>query len=254
MPHVPLFVSAKHRGKSGQGLYSDVILELDWSVGEILKALKKEGLDEKTLVIFTSDNGPWLLYGDHAGSALPLREGKATTFDGGVRVPCVMRWPGRIAAGTVNREMALTMDLLPTLAKLSGAEVPKGRIDGKDIWPLMSSQPGAKTPHEAFFYYWGQHLQAVRSGKWKLHFPHSYAKPDPPGGSSKPGKYANKNIGLELFDLEKDVSEGRNVVNENPEVVKRLQALAERAREDLGDSETHRQGKNVRPAGQLGKD
>jgi arylsulfatase A len=255
MPHVPLFVSGKHRGKSGQGLYSDVILELDWSVGEILKALKKEGLDEKTLVIFTSDNGPWLLYGDHAGSALPLREGKATTFEGGVRVPCVMRWPGRIPAGTVNREMALTMDLLPTLAKLSGAEVPKDRIiDGKDIWPLMSGQPGAKTPHEAFFYYWGQHLQAVRSGKWKLHFPHSYTKPEPPGGGSKPGKYANKDIGLELFDLEKDVSEDRNIANENPEVVKRLQALAERAREDLGDSETHRQGKNVRPAGQLGKD
>jgi arylsulfatase A len=255
MPHVPLFVSDKHRGKSGQGLHSDVILELDWSVGEILKALKKEGLDEKTLVIFTSDNGPWLLYGDHAGSALPLREGKATTFEGGVRVPCVMRWPGRIPAGTVNREMALTMDLLPTLAKLSGAEVPKDRIiDGKDIWALISSQPGAKTPHEAFFYYWGQHLQAVRSGKWKLHFPHSYTKPEPPGGGSKPGKYANKDIGLELFDLEKDVSEGRNVATENPELVKRLQALAERAREDLGDSETHRQGKNVRPAGQLGKD
>ena len=255
MPHVPLFVSGKHRERSGRGLYSDVILELDWSVGQILKALKKEGLDEKTLVIFTSDNGPWLLYGDHAGSALPLREGKATTFEGGVRVPCLMRWPGKIPAGTVNREMALTMDLLPTLARLGGAEVPKGRIiDGKDIWALMSSQSGAKTPHEAFFYYWAQHLQAVRSGAWKLHFPHSYTRPDPPGGGGKPGKYANKDIGLELFDLDKDISETRNVASENPQVVKRLQALAERAREDLGDSETRRQGKNVRPAGQVGKD
>lgn len=255
MPHVPLFVSGKHRGKSGRGLYSDVIRELDWSVGEILKTLTREGLDEKTLVIFTSDNGPWLLYGDHAGLALPLREGKATTFEGGMRVPCLMRWPGRIPAGTVNREMALTMDLLPTLAKLCGADVPKDRvIDGKDIWALMSNQPGAKTPHEAFFYYWAQHLQAVRSGPWKLHFPHSYTKPDPPGGGGKPGKYATKDIGLELFDLDKDVGESRNIAAENPQVVKCLQALAERAREDLGDSETHRQGKNVRLAGQVGKD
>jgi arylsulfatase A len=149
----------------------------------------------------------------------------------------------------------LTMDLLPTLAKLCGADVPKDRIvDGKDIWALMSNQPGAKTPHEAFFYYWAQHLQAVRSGPWKLHFPHSYTNPDPPGGGGKPGKYATKNIGLELFDLDKDVGESRNIAAENPQVVKRLQALAERSREDLGDSETHRQGKNLRPAGQMGKD
>jgi arylsulfatase A-like enzyme len=255
MPHVPLFVSGKHQGKSRRGLYRDVVMELDWSVGEILDSLKKANIDGNTMVVFFSDNGPWLLYGDHAGSALPLREGKATTFDGGVRVPFLVRWPGKIPAGQVNREMAMTMDLLPTLAKLGGAEVPAGRIiDGKDIWPLLSGQPGAKTPHEAFFYYWGQHLQAVRSGKWKLHFPHSYVKPDPPGAGGQPGKYATKEIALELFDLERDIGETRNVAAQNSEVVKRLEALAEKAREDLGDSQTQRQGKNVRPAGEVKND
>src|SRR6185436_5125419 len=252
MPHVPLFVSNKYQGKSKHGLYGDVIQELDWSVGEILKSLKKNGLDEHTLVIFTSDNGPWLLYGDHAGSAGPFREGKATTFEGGVRVPCIMRWPTQIPRSQVIRELAATIDILPTLAKLAGAQpVPDRTIDGKDIWPLIKMQPGAKTPHEAYFYYWGQHLQAVRSGPWKLHFPHSYTKPDPAGGSAKPGKYATKEIGLELFNLERDIGETTNVAAQHPEVVKRLQALAEDAREDLGDSGTKREGKNIRPAGKV---
>jgi arylsulfatase A len=233
-------------------LYGDVIQGLDWSVGEILKSLKQNGLDERTLVIFASDNGPWLLYGDHAGSAGPFREGKATTFEGGVRVPCIMRWPTHIPRNQVVHELAATIDILPTLAKLGGAKLPGDRtIDGRDIWPLMSMQPGAKTPHEAYFYYWGQQLQAVRSGPWKLHFPHSYTKPEPPGGSAKPGKYATKEIGLELFDLEKDIGETTNVAAQHPEVVKRLQSLAEAAREDLGDSGEKREGKNVRPAGKV---
>lgn len=252
MPHVPLYASSKFAGKSKQGLYPDVIRELDWSVGRILEALRKNGLDERTMVIFTSDNGPWLLYGNHAGSAGPLREGKATTFDGGVRVPCIMRWPGRIPRGKVIREMAMTIDVLPTLAKLAGAEVPSDRvIDGKDIWPLISGQPGAKTPHEAYFYYWEKHLQAVRSGKWKLHFPHSYVKPAPPGANAKPGKYSNMEIGLELFDLENDITEKENVAGRHPEVVRQLQALAEKSRDDLGDSQLKREGRNLRPAGEL---
>jgi arylsulfatase A len=226
--------------------------ELDWSVGEILKSLQKNGLDERTLVIFTSDNGPWLLYGDHAGSAGPFREGKATTFEGGVRVPCIMRWPTQIPANRVVRELAATIDMLPTLAKLAGAKLPVDRtIDGKDIWPLIKAKPGASTPHEAYFYYWGQHLQAVRSGPWKLHFFHTYTKPDPAGGFAKPGKYATKEIGLELFNLEQDIGETTNVAAQHPEVVKRLQALAEASREDLGDSGTKRDGKKVRPAGKV---
>ena len=152
----------------------------------------------------------------------------------------------------VVRELAATIDILPTLATLAGAKLPTDRtIDGKNIWPLIQMQPGAKTPHEAYFYYWGQHLQAVRSGPWKLHFPHSYTKPDPAGGSAKPGKYATKEIGLELFNLEKDIGETTNVAADHLEVVKRLQAVAEAAREDLGDSGEKREGRNVRPVGKV---
>ena len=251
MPHVPLHVSDKFKGKSARGLYGDVIMEIDWSVGQILGALQKHGLDERTLVIFTTDNGPWLLYGDHAGAALPLREGKGTVFDGGVRVPCIMRWPGKIPAGTVCRELAMTMDILPTLAKLAGGVAPVDRvIDGQDIWALMS-QPGAKTPHEAYYYYWGQHLQAVRSSQWKLHFPHNYPKPEPSGSGGQPGKYATKETGLALFDLENDIGETANVAEQHPDVVKRLQTLADKARADLGDSQTKVSGKNVRPPGKV---
>ncbi len=254
LPHVPLHVSDKFKGKSKRGLYGDVIMEIDWSVGQILAALKKNRLDEKTLVVFTSDNGPWLLYGNHAGSALPLREGKTTTFDGGLREPCIMRWPGKIPAGTVCRELAATMDLLPTFARLAAAEVPRDRIiDGKDIWPLMSGQPGAKTPHDAYFYYWDRHLQAVRSGKWKLHLPHNYDHPDPTGHDGQPGKYAKRDISLALFDLETDISETNNVADQHPEIVARLQGLAGKCRDDLGDSATGQQGKNLRPPGRLGE-
>jgi arylsulfatase A-like enzyme len=252
MPHVPLHVSSKFAGKSGRGLYGDVIMEVDWSVGQILGALKANGLDDKTLVMYASDNGPWLLYGDHGGRALPLREGKATEFDGGVRTPCIMRWPGKIPPGQVCHEMGWTMDILPTFAKLAGAEVSKERIiDGKDIWPLMSGQPGAKTPHEVYYYYWIRELQAVRSGQWKLHVPHNYTKPNPPGHGGLPGKYETLPIGLSLFDLENDISESNDVAAEHPDVVKRLQAYAEQAREDLGDSKTKRIGKNVREPGKV---
>ncbi|MCK4628408.1 MAG: sulfatase, partial [Sedimentisphaerales bacterium] len=164
MPHVPLFVSDKFKGKSKRGLYGDVIMEIDWSVGQILAALKRNGLDENTLVIFTSDNGPWLNYGDHGGCALPLREGKGTMWEGGQREPCIMRWPGKIPAGTTCQEPAMTIDLLPTIARLTKTKLPKHKIDGKDIWPLMAGQGGAKCPHEALYFYYGTDLHAVRSG------------------------------------------------------------------------------------------
>ena len=250
MPHVPLFVSDKFRGKSRAGLYVDVIREIDWSVGEILKALRRHGLEERTLVIFTSDNGPWLLYGNHAGSAGPLREGKATVFEGGVRVPFIARWPGRIPRGRVCGELATTMDLLPTLARLAGAELPAGRrIDGRDIGPLLRGEPGARSPHEVFYYYWGRDLQAVRSGPWKLHLPHTYPKPDPPGADGKPGRYTQMRIGPALFHLDKDPGETRDVAAQHPEVVRRLEALAEQTRADLGDAATGREGSGTRPPG-----
>lgn len=250
MPHVPLFASEKFRGKSRAGLYADVIREIDWSVGEILKALRRHGLEERTLVIFTSDNGPWLLYGNHAGSAGPLREGKATTFEGGVRVPFIARWSGRIPRGRVCGELATTMDLLPTLARLAGAELPRDRcLDGRDIGPLLRGEPGARTPHEAFYYYWGRELQAVRSGPWKLHFPHTYPRPDPPGADGRPGRYTELRIGPALFNLETDPGETRDVAAQHPDVVRRLEALAETARADLGDSATGREGSGVRLPG-----
>ncbi|MFH0947359.1 MAG: sulfatase, partial [Planctomycetota bacterium] len=175
MPHVPLHVSEKYRGNTEQGMYGDVIEEIDWSVGQVLDALERNRLSDRTLVIFTSDNGPWLSYGNHAGSTGPLREGKGTTFEGGVRVPCVMRWPGRIPAGTVCSEPAMTIDILPTIGGLLEADLPLHQIDGLDIWPLMSGRPGAGSPHEAFFFYYHENqLEAMRSGRWKLHFPHTY--------------------------------------------------------------------------------
>jgi arylsulfatase A len=218
----------------------------------VLDALRKSNLDKNTLVIFTSDNGPWLPYGDHAGSARPLREGKGSAFDGGVRVPFVARWPGKIPAGRLNNAPAMTIDLLPTIANLAGAAVPDGRIiDGRDIWPMISSAAAGEGSHEAFYFYWGKELHAVRSGKWKLHLPHPYRHLEEAGGGGKPGRESRQEIGLSLFDLEKDVGETTDVAGQNPEVVKKMMTFVERAREDLGDSLVGREGKNVRPAGRL---
>ncbi|MDH4239709.1 MAG: sulfatase-like hydrolase/transferase, partial [Phycisphaerae bacterium] len=253
MVHVPLFVSDKFKGKSRQGLFGDVIMEIDWSVGQILSTLKRLGIDKKTLVIFSSDNGPWLSYGDHAGSAKPLREGKGTTFDGGQREPTIMRWPGKIPPGLVCKEPASTMDILPTMAKLAGAKLPDRSIDGKDIWPLMSGQPGAGSPHEAFFYYNGWELEAVRSGKWKLHLPHGYRTlAGRPGGTGGiPARYEQGKIGMALFDLENDIGEQHDVSTKYPDVVKRLLSLVESMREDLGDLAKKMTGKGRRPPGRI---
>ncbi len=251
-PHVPLFVSAKFKGKSGAGLYGDAIMEIDWAVGEILGALKKNGVDENTLVIFSTDNGPWLSYGNHAGSAGPLREGKGTAFDGGQRVPFIARWPGKIPADSVCPEPAMTIDLLPTLAKLTGGKLPEHKIDGLDIWPLLAGDSSAKNPHEAYYFYYGvNELQAVRSGDWKLFFPHKARsmQGQEPGKDGIPGKYKALPVGLELYNLGDDLGETRNVAAENPEVVQRLQVLAEKAREDLGDSLTKRVGTGTREPG-----
>jgi arylsulfatase A-like enzyme len=253
MPHVPLHVSEKFKGRSANGLYGDVLLEIDWSVGQILAALKEHGVDNRTLVIFTSDNGPWLPYGDHAGSAGPLREGKQTTWEGGVREPCLMRWPGHIVADSVCREPVMTIDVLPTLAGLAGAALPKLPIDGGDIRPLLEGKPDAHTPHDAYFFYWGKHLQAVRSGRWKLHFPHDYPTlaGNPAGSGGTPARMKTAHTEMALYDLENDPGETTDVADRHPEVVARLKKLAEGAREDLGDSATKQQGKGVRPPGKL---
>lgn len=247
MPHVPIYASERFKGSTKWGLYGDVIREIDWSVGQILDTLRKQKLDKKTLVIFTSDNGPWLAYGNHAGSAGPLREGKGTAFEGGYRVPCVAWWPGKIPANTQSDEFASTIDILPTVAHLTDAELPEQRIDGKNIWPLLSGKKNAKTPHEAFFYYQGKFLAGVRSGKWKLMFAQSYRHPDPVGKDGQPGKRNSWKMPLSLFNLETDVGEKHNVASEHPEVVKRLQKLAVDMRKKLGDR--NRKGSEERPVG-----
>ena len=250
MPHVPLHVSEKFRGKSRQGLYGDVIMEIDWSVGEILRALKQNHLDKQTLVIFTSDNGPWLSYGNHAGSAGPLREGKGTCWEGGVREPFLARWPGKIPRGSVCQEPAMTIDLFPTIARLIGADLPSHKIDGLDIWPLLSGKRKAKNPHEAYyFYYENSQLQAVMSGRWKLMLPHTYRtlKGQPPGRDGTPTKYIYQKIERpELYDLQTDIGETRDVAAGHPDIVEKLKGLAEEGRDDLGDSLTKRVGKGVR--------
>jgi arylsulfatase A-like enzyme len=251
MPHVPLHVSDRFKGKSKQGLYGDVIMEIDWSVGEILSALKRINQDERTVVIFTSDNGPWLSYGDHAGSASALREGKATTWEGGVREPCLMRWPGHIPPNTICREPAMTIDLLPTFAKLAGAELPGHKIDGLNIWPLIPNQPGAKSPHQAYFFYWNNELQAIRSGRWKLHLPHTYVTlgDKPAGKEGRPVKYDQARTLLALYDLETDSRESKNLADQHPEIVSRLKHLADEIRGELGDSATKQKGTGIRQPG-----
>jgi arylsulfatase A-like enzyme len=254
MPHVPLHVSPEFEGKTSRGLFGDVISEIDWSVGQVLSTLEELELDRQTLVIFASDNGPWLSYGDHAGSAGPLREGKGTTFDGGVRVPCLMRYPGVIPAGRVCSEPAMTIDLLPTIARLAGGEPPQDRIiDGRDIWPLATTDD-AVSPHEALYFYWNGELQAVRSRRWKLHLPHEYRTLTGQGASGgDPAAYTQARIELTLFDMANDPGETRNVASQHVDVVERMQSLVETARVDLGDTATGRQGANVRPAGQFAK-
>jgi arylsulfatase A-like enzyme len=237
MVHVPLFVSDKFKGKSGAGLFGDVMMEVDWSVGQILDALKRAGVDDNTLLVFTSDNGPWLSYGDHAGSAKPLREGKGSAWDGGVRVSCLMRWPGKIPAGSICKQPAMTIDLLPTIAKLIGAKLPDRKIDGLDISALLTDDH-APSPHDALYFYWGQGLDALRSGKWSLHFPHEYRTlAGRPGGTGGiPAKYQSARTELALFDLEADIGQTTNLASQHPEVVGRLTALADRMRADLGDA------------------
>ena len=251
MVHVPLHVSEKYRGQSQRGLFGDVVMEIDWSVGQILDTLRKHGLDRDTLVIFTSDNGPWLSYGEHAGSAGPLREGKGTMFDGGCRVPTVMWWPGRIPANSVCRVPAMTIDVLPTIAHLVGAKLPDHKIDGQNIWPLIAGEADARSPQEAYFFYWGNELHAVRMGQWKLHFPHAFrtlgGKPGGVGG--RPVSYENGRIELSLFDLDNDIGETQNVAEKHPDVVARIQKLADAMRADLGDARHQAEGPRHSPRG-----
>ncbi|QEL19551.1 sulfatase family protein [Limnoglobus roseus] len=254
-PHVPLFVGEKFRGSSGAGgVYGDVIQEFDSAIGDVLAELKTAGIEDNTLVIFTSDNGPWLSYGNHAGTKGNLREGKGSVWEGGLREPFIARWPGKIPAGSVQTEPAMTIDLWPTLAKFAGADLPPSPIDGKDIGDLLTAKPGAKCLHEAYVFYYNQNeLQAVRSGKWKLILPHScrMIEDRQPGMDGKPAGYKQVKLDTMLFDLEADVGETKNVAADHPAVLQAMLAHAEQARADLGDALTKRKGTGTREPGRL---
>lgn len=249
MPHVPLAVSDKFKGKSEQGLYGDVMMEIDWSVGEVLKTLRELGLEENTLVVLTSDNGPWANYGNHAGSAGGLREAKATTFDGGNRVPCVMYWKGKIQPGTTCNKLASNIDLFPTLAEISGAPLPQRKIDGVSLLPLIKGEKGAN-PRESFVYYYNKNdLEAVTDGQFKLVFPHKYVTYGAfvPGNDGQPGQLTNLQLyKAEMYDLRRDPGERYDVITQYPEEAARLMKIADRMREELGDNLTRQKGKERR--------
>ncbi|MFK7768754.1 MAG: sulfatase [Mariniblastus sp.] len=253
MVHVPLYVSDKFKGKT-DSLFGDVMMEVDWSVGEILKTLEKHDLDENTFVVFTSDNGPWLNYGKRAGSAAPLREGKGTMFEGGYRVPTVMQWPGKIPAGTTCDELASTIDILPTVAQWMGGKLPDHKIDGKDISRLVFGEKDAKSPHTHFpCYYKGGELQAIRDSQYKIVFPHRYRSLNGRVGNDdgKPIKYDQNKATFALYDLKSDVGETTDVAEQHPEVVARLMKYAEEVREDLGDKLTNKKGSGNREPGRV---
>jgi arylsulfatase len=254
MAHVPLFVSDKFKGKSNQGLYGDVMMEIDWSVGQIMKTLKELKLEENTLLIFTSDNGPWINYGNHAGSTGGLREGKGTTYEGGQRVPCLMMWKGVISPGTVNNNLISGIDILPTIAEIAGAPLPEKRIDGVNILPLLKNEK-VDPPRKSFYYYYrNNNLEAVQDGNWKLVFPHKGRTYEgfEPGKDGQPGG-ANENLEVEagLYDLRRDPGERYNVIKFYPEIVGKLNKMADEAREDLGDDLTGNPGKDRREPGRI---
>jgi len=238
-PHVPLFVSDKFKGKSNRGLYGDVIMELDWSVGEIIKSVEKNGLTENTIIIFTSDNGPWLAYGNHSGSAYPFREGKGTGWEGGQREPFIIKYPKEIEAGVTIDAPLMAIDIFPSLAEVTNSELPDEVIDGKSAWSLLTGKTN-ESPQEAyFFYYRVNELFGVRYGKWKLYFPHTYRTMNgqAPGKDGLPGEYKMVDLKqIELYDLESDASETNNVAASNAKVIATIKKLADDMRTRLGDS------------------
>jgi len=229
--HLPIFVPGNFLAASQNGSYGAAVEHVDWSVGLLLHEISRLGLDDNTIVIFTSDNGSKAILG---GSNNPLRGGKGSTWEGGMRLPCIVRWPGTVPSGKESRELVTSMDLYPTLANLAGAEVPQDRvIDGKDIFPLMTGDEWTASPHEAFYYYSRDKLEAVRSGNWKLHV------------------YRNGDPVEELYNLETDIGETTDVSSSNPEKVTELKKLCDKIRIDIGDGATGVEGENRRPQGRV---
>jgi len=228
MPHVPLFVSENFEGISGTGLYGDVIMELDWSVGEIIRALEQNEIKENTIVIFTSDNGPWLTYGNHSGQT-PFREGKSTSFDGGIRSPLIISYPAKIEPNTVSHDTFFSIDFFPTLAGLAAANIPDYEIDGKDVWDLISGDNRSDHPHDYYAITRVDQFQGVISsdGKWKLMLPHEYVHPLTGGKDGEPGLTEQRSIGCALFDMVHDPQERMNVIEEYPDIASEMMKFAE---------------------------
>lgn len=259
LPHVPLAVSDKFKGKSKRGLFGDVIMEIDWSIGQVMKTLDKYGLAKNTIVIFASDNGPWLTFGNNAGSTNGLREGKQTTYEGGNRVPFMIRWPGHFQAGRVCGELMTNMDILPTIIKATNSKLPKNRIDGINYLPFLEGKTNI-VPRKVMYYYYinmakprteRNDLEAVRYDNWKLVFPHTYLSVDVDGGIGKdgyPGKPKILSTQMALYDLSHDQGERYNIISLYPEITQKLLKIADEARSDLGDDLTSTPGKNIRPA------
>lgn len=256
-PHVPLFVSDKFKGKSDRGLYGDVIMEIDWSVGQVLSALKKHDIDRNTIVIFTSDNGPWLSYGNHAGSAYPLREGKGTALEGGQREPCIIYYPDKIKPGRIIHTPMMNIDILPTIAHITNATLPSKKIDGKNVWDVWTGKTN-KTPHKAYyFYYHINELHGVRYKNWKMYFPHRYRTLNgkPGGKNGLPEKYEYNTIDkIELYNLNTDIGEKQNVADKHLSVVKEISDLANNMRKRLGDKLFNINGTENRPIGMVKND
>jgi len=237
MGHIPLGVSDKFRGKSEQGLYGDVMMEIDWSVGEITKVLEKNNIADNTIIIFTTDNGPWLNFGNHAGSSGGLREGKTTSWEGGQRVPFIIRWPSNTPEGTVNDKLACAVDLLPTLAAITKGKLSDNKIDGVDITSLWKGDFEAN-PRETILYYHGKNnLNGVRKGNWKLVLPHTYASYNTkPGNDGHYGQRIKTVVAQpELYNMMRDPGEQYNVIEYYPEKVAELMEVVEKSREELGD-------------------
>ena len=237
MGHVPLGVSDKFRGKSEQGMYGDVMMEIDWSVGEIEKALQANGIAENTVFIFTTDNGPWLNYGNHAGSAGGLREGKTTSWEGGQRVPFIIKWPAGTPAGTICNKLSCAVDILPSFAKLTGAKLPQSKIDGTDLTELWIGNLDAEPRQDILFYYGRNNLNAVRKGNWKLVLPHTWASYDAkPGVDGRGGPRINKKVETpQLYNMMRDPGEQFNVIEYYPEKAAEIMQIVEAARAELGD-------------------
>ncbi|MCP3928910.1 MAG: sulfatase [Bacteroidetes bacterium] len=237
MPHVPLGVSDKFRGKSEQGMYGDVMMEIDWSVGQIVEALKENGIEDNTLIIFTTDNGPWLNYGNHAGSSGGLREGKTTSWEGGQRVPFIIKWPGNTPEGLVCNKLSSTVDIFPSIAEIVNGDLPEHTIDGLNVTELWKGNFEAEPRKELWYYFHKNHLNAIRKGNWKLVFPHKYNSYHTlPGNDGRGSRRIPSTVdSLELYNMMRDPGEEYNVIELYPEILDELQEVAKRARAELGD-------------------